>query len=67
MIHHEKMVKGIIVVEGGYLDIGFDRYLIRLEVIEKDEQSCITKSTIEYDVKEDYAANASLASIEVMI
>ncbi|KAK1366343.1 S-norcoclaurine synthase [Heracleum sosnowskyi] len=67
MIDHEKRVKDVIVVEGGYLDIGFHRYLVRLEVIEKDEKSCITKSTIEYDVKEDYAANASLVSIDPLM
>ncbi|XP_074351389.1 norbelladine synthase-like [Apium graveolens] len=67
MIDHEKRVKDVIVVEGGYLDIGFDRYLVRVEVIEKDEKSCITKTTIEYDIKEEYAANASLVSIDPFI
>lgn len=67
MIDHEKRVKDVMVVEGGYLDVGFERYLIRLEIIDKDEKSCITKSTIEYDIKEDYAANASLVSIHPLM
>lgn len=52
------------VVEGGYLEIGFNKYLVRFEVIEKDEESCITKATIEYDIKEDFTDNASFVSID---
>lgn len=47
--------------------MGFDRYSVRLEIIEKDEKSCITKSTIEYELKEEYAANASLVSIDSLM
>lgn len=51
-------------IEGGYLDLGFTLYRVRFEIIEKAIDSCIIKSTIEYDVKEDFAANASTVSIQ---
>lgn len=62
----EKRVKETEVVEGGILDLGFTLYRIRFEVIEKVgfPNQCITKATIEYEVKEEAAANASLVSIE---
>ncbi|KAK6926182.1 Bet v I/Major latex protein [Dillenia turbinata] len=63
-VDHEKLVKETEVVEGGVLDIGFTKYLIRFEVIDKGEGSCIWKSTIEYEMKEEFAANASLVSIK---
>ncbi|XP_045819555.1 norbelladine synthase-like [Trifolium pratense] len=37
-IDTEKRIKEIEVVEGGYLDLGFTLYRIRLEVIEKGEE-----------------------------
>ncbi|KAL1813627.1 hypothetical protein ACET3Z_023692 [Daucus carota] len=64
MIDNEKRIKDSIVIEGGYLEMGFDRYFLRTEIIEKDEKSCITKATIEYELREEYAANASLVSID---
>lgn len=67
MLDNEKMVKTTEVIEGGYLDMGFNLYRIRFEVIEKDEKSCITKVTIEYDIKEDYAANVSLVVIDPLV
>ena len=52
------------VIEGGFLELGFTLYRDRFEVIEKGNDSCIIRSTIEYELKEDAAANASLVSIE---
>ncbi|KAK1366344.1 S-norcoclaurine synthase [Heracleum sosnowskyi] len=66
-IDNEKRIKETLVVEGGYLEMGFDRYFVQLQIIEKDEKSCITKATIEYQLKEEYAANASLVSIDSLI
>ena len=58
------MVKIAESVEGGYLDMGFNFYRVTFEIKDdpKDEtgSSCIVKLIIEYDVKEEFAANASL-------
>jgi hypothetical protein len=48
------------------LDIGFTLVRIRFEVIEKGEDSSIIKSTIEYEIKEEDAANVSLVSIQTL-
>ncbi|WJX50983.1 hypothetical protein P8452_37220 [Trifolium repens] len=61
-IDTEKRIKEVEVVEGGYLDLGFTLYRIRLEVIEKGVGSSIMKTTVEYEVKEE--VDASLLSIK---
>ena len=63
-IDNEARIKEAEVIEGGYLDLGFSHYLVRFEITEKANDSCIIKTTIEYQVKEEAAANASLVSIE---
>ncbi|CAI9773274.1 unnamed protein product [Fraxinus pennsylvanica] len=67
IVDDERRVKEIDVVEGGYLDMGFKFYRGRLEVIENEENSCITKATIEYEVEEDFVANASFATIKPLV
>ena len=66
-IDNEKLVKETEAVEGAYLDIGFTLFRVRFEIIEKTENSCITRSTIEYEVKEEAAANASIVSIQPLV
>ncbi|KAK9072676.1 hypothetical protein SSX86_009111 [Deinandra increscens subsp. villosa] len=62
------MVKEAEVVEGGFLDIGFDLYMIRIEIKENPKDSsgssCIVKLTIEYEVKEEFVANVSFVTVE---
>ncbi|XP_008800114.2 norbelladine synthase-like [Phoenix dactylifera] len=62
-IDNEKRVKEALVVEGGYLDLGFRSFLFRLEIIEKDSNSSIIKSTAEYEIDEEHAANASFVTV----
>ncbi|XP_055829546.1 norbelladine synthase-like [Solanum dulcamara] len=64
VIDDEKRVKIAQVVEGGLLDLGFTLYKVKFEVIEKDKETCITKATIEYEVKEEAIANVSYVSIQ---
>ncbi|CAL9089347.1 unnamed protein product [Musa textilis] len=62
-IDDEKRLKEAIVVEGGYLELGFLSFLVRFEIIDKEEGvSSIIKSTIEYEVAEEHAGNASLVT-----
>lgn len=45
--------------------MGFTFYRVSFEIVEKGNDSCIIKTTVEYDVKEEAAANASnVVSIE---
>ena len=54
-------------VEGGFLDIGFTLYRVRLKIVENGDDSCIVESTIEYEIKEEAAANASLVTLQPLI
>ncbi|KAG9158105.1 hypothetical protein Leryth_000250 [Lithospermum erythrorhizon] len=67
VIDHEKMLKNTEVVEGGYLDVGFTLYLVRFEVIKNGDNSCITRTTIEYEAKEDAADAVSMVSLEPLM
>lgn len=62
----EKREKLAQLEEGGYLDFGFTFYRVRVEVIEneKDENSCTIRYSVEYEVKEEAAANASMFSMQ---
>lgn len=67
VVDDEKRVKVAMAVEGGLLDRGFTFFQVRFDVIEKDETTCITKATIEYEVKEEAAANVSFVSIQAFV
>ncbi|GJY76591.1 S-norcoclaurine synthase 2-like protein [Tanacetum coccineum] len=70
-IDDENMVKEVEVVEGGFLDIGFNLYRVRFEVKVNPKDgtgsSCVVKSTIEYEVKEEAASNAALVTMEPLM
>ncbi|KAM4076823.1 hypothetical protein ACJW30_12G094100 [Castanea mollissima] len=55
-LDNEKHMKELEAIEGGYLDSGFTLFCVRFEIVEKDNDSCIIKSTIEYNVKEEAVA-----------
>ncbi|KAL5973887.1 hypothetical protein ACLOJK_030546 [Asimina triloba] len=61
-------VKETEVVEGGYLLLGFTKYLIRLEVIEKEDDaaSSIIKSTIEYEIAQGSNADPSTVTTKAL-
>nr|ACO90257.2 putative norcoclaurine synthase [Papaver bracteatum] len=54
-INHEKRLKEVIMIEGGYLDMGCTFYMDRIHVFEKTPNSCVIESSIIYEVKEEYA------------
>ncbi|KAK4403768.1 hypothetical protein Sango_0745400 [Sesamum angolense] len=69
VVDDENRVKVSEVVEGGYLDLGFTLYRICMEVIEEEGQKgeCIVRGSIEYELREEAAANAALVSIEPVV
>ncbi|KAI5010832.1 hypothetical protein ZWY2020_012969 [Hordeum vulgare] len=60
-IDHENYVKEVIVV-GGLLDHGFQKYLIRIEIIGQTKKTSTIRSSIEYEVDDEKTDNASFAS-----
>ena len=65
-IDNERRVKVTDAVEGGYLDVGFTLFRVIFEIIEKGSDSCIIRSIIEYELKEEAAANASFVSTDAV-
>ncbi|XVF30512.1 hypothetical protein REPUB_Repub16aG0064300 [Reevesia pubescens] len=63
-VDNENRVKETEVIEGGYKALGVDLVRIRLEILEKDSESCIIRSSIEYEVDDKLAEVASLVSIK---
>ncbi|KAI3995422.1 hypothetical protein MKX01_025632 [Papaver californicum] len=60
-VDHEKRIKVVEVVEGGYLEVGFSLYQATFEIIEKGGRSSVIL-TIEYELDDAYADNVSLVS-----
>ncbi|KAK2979168.1 hypothetical protein RJ640_007468, partial [Escallonia rubra] len=62
-VDNKHMVKETEITEGAFLDLGFTMYRIRFENIPTGKNKCITRTTIEYEVKEEFVANLSRVSI----
>ncbi|KAF8044424.1 hypothetical protein BT93_A2420 [Corymbia citriodora subsp. variegata] len=59
-------VKETEAIEGGFLDMGLSLYRLRLEVIGKDEEElCVIRSTIEYQVPDETSFDVSLVSVKL--
>ncbi|XVE62297.1 hypothetical protein DITRI_Ditri06bG0106800 [Diplodiscus trichospermus] len=68
-IDDEMRVKESENIEGGYKDLGFERCGFRLHIIEKDVESCIVRSTIEYEIDDklkDIASQVNTRPQEIM-
>ncbi|XP_004307851.1 PREDICTED: S-norcoclaurine synthase-like isoform X2 [Fragaria vesca subsp. vesca] len=63
VVDNEKRVKVAEVIEGGYLELGFTLFRVRAEIIECSSSSCIIKSSLEYELKEEAAANVAIDSL----
>ncbi|XP_022720076.1 S-norcoclaurine synthase 2-like [Durio zibethinus] len=63
-VDDENRVKETEVIEGGYKALGFDLFRVRLEIIEKESESSIIRSSIEYEVDDKLAEVASHVSIK---
>ena len=62
MVDNEKYIKEAEKIEGGFLDLGFEKYLVRLEIVGQEDGPTIIRSTIEYKVDAEHASNASIVS-----
>ncbi|KAK4369834.1 hypothetical protein RND71_009309 [Anisodus tanguticus] len=63
-VDDEKRVKEIEIVEGGYLDIGFNFYRIKFEVIENDDKSSILKLTIDFETKDVEKVHLTIGNLQ---
>ncbi|XVF56554.1 hypothetical protein PTKIN_Ptkin06aG0130400 [Pterospermum kingtungense] len=65
-IDDEMRVKESEVLEGGYKDFGFEACRYRLQIIEKDAESSIIRSSIEYEIDDKLQEMASQVSTKPM-
>ncbi|CAL5030287.1 unnamed protein product [Urochloa decumbens] len=65
-VDHENYIKEALVIEGGVLDHGFQKYLVRIEIIGKGEKTSILRSTIEYEVDHEHANNHPALSTSIL-
>ncbi|XVE90433.1 hypothetical protein DITRI_Ditri20bG0077400 [Diplodiscus trichospermus] len=69
-IDNENRVKESEVIEGGYKALGLDHFRFRLEILEKDSQSSIIRSSAEYEgddkLEEVASSHVSLKPLEIM-
>ncbi|KAI3695970.1 hypothetical protein L1987_78976 [Smallanthus sonchifolius] len=65
-VDHEKRMKEVELIEGGFLELGFTSYRIKSEFLENQtDDSFILRATFEYEADEDVIANAeATASIK---
>ncbi|KAJ4721085.1 S-norcoclaurine synthase [Melia azedarach] len=64
-----KRLKETELVEGGYIDVGFDACRIRMEIIEKDDKSSVVRTTIEYEIDDklaDLSSQITTKPLEIM-
>ncbi|KAJ4828113.1 hypothetical protein Tsubulata_007158 [Turnera subulata] len=64
VLDHEKRLKESEIIEGWMKDFGFDQYICRFEVIEKDAESSILRSSIEYELDDSKKELASFATTQ---
>nr|GEW15171.1 S-norcoclaurine synthase 2-like [Tanacetum cinerariifolium] len=67
-VDNENMVKESEIVEGGFLDMGFNFFKTKIEIKENtNKDTSLLKVHLEYEVKEEFAANASLVTKETYV
>ncbi|OEL17879.1 hypothetical protein BAE44_0021102 [Dichanthelium oligosanthes] len=67
MVDNEKYIKEAAVIEGGFLDLGFKKYVVRFEIVGQEDGTTIIRSTIEYKVDAEHTSNASLVSTGALV
>ncbi|XVE50328.1 hypothetical protein DITRI_Ditri01bG0153300 [Diplodiscus trichospermus] len=66
LINDERRVKVAKGLEGGCLAIGCSVQIVRFDIIEKTNDSCIIKSDIAYAVNKDFEANDPKPNIQLL-
>ncbi|MBA0742759.1 hypothetical protein Gogos_015780 [Gossypium gossypioides] len=62
----EQRVKESEIIEGGFKDLGFEVYRYRFQIIEKNGESSIIRSAVEYEIDDKLQEIASQATTKQM-
>ncbi|KAI3912354.1 hypothetical protein MKX01_013675 [Papaver californicum] len=58
-VDHEKRLKEIQTIEGGYLEIGCKFSMLSFEILVKERNSCIIKTVTKYEINDNFATTVS--------
>ncbi|RZC64074.1 hypothetical protein C5167_025849 [Papaver somniferum] len=58
-VDHEKRLKEIHTIEGGYLARGCTFSMLSFEILVKEKSSCVIKTVTKYEINDDLATSAS--------
>ncbi|KAI3837236.1 hypothetical protein MKX03_004121 [Papaver bracteatum] len=58
-VNHEKRLKEIQMIEGGYLEMGCTFCMLSFEILVKERNSCIIKTVTKYEINDDLASGVS--------
>ncbi|TVU15925.1 hypothetical protein EJB05_39469 [Eragrostis curvula] len=61
-VDNQNYIKEVIVTEGAFLDRGFQKYLVRIEIIGKEDKTSVIRSTIQYEVNAEHTGNRPVVS-----
>ncbi|KAM3337040.1 hypothetical protein P3S68_032740 [Capsicum galapagoense] len=67
LVDDEKRVKEIEIVEGGLLDLGFNFYKIKLEIIEKDDHPSIINFTTNFEINDVEKIHLAINNFKVLL
>ncbi|CAL4939555.1 unnamed protein product [Urochloa decumbens] len=65
-VDNENYIKEATIVEGGFLHLGFKKFMVGFKIIAKGEKASLICSTIEYEVDDEHKSNASFVSTGVV-
>ncbi|KAJ0013699.1 hypothetical protein Pint_21010 [Pistacia integerrima] len=65
-VDNKKRVKETETIEGGFVALGFSRYITQYKIIEKNSTSSIIISTIEYELDDKLANLTSVVNTELV-
>ncbi|MCL7027876.1 hypothetical protein MKW94_005345 [Papaver nudicaule] len=58
-VDHEKRLKEIQTIEGGYLEMGCTFSILSFEILVKEINACVIKTVTKYEINDDLAASVS--------
>lgn len=63
-VDDEKRIFELEIVEGGIKLLGFDQCSLRLEIIEKDVETTVVRSTLDFEIDDKLVHNIPLVKME---
>lgn len=66
VLDDEQLIKEVKLIGGGVLDFGYISFRTRFEIIDEGPNQCTVKSTVMYEIEDQFGANEWMASVDDM-